>query len=90
MSFLKVRQVTLAGERKTLINLSALAYIQEITPEQDFGWQVGLEPTRALIFLHHKLEPIISLDRPEDLIRQIMANPADGREIPPKLPKKSK
>ncbi|MGD9849960.1 MAG: hypothetical protein AB7T38_01710 [Nitrospirales bacterium] len=90
MSFLKVRQVTLAGERKTLINLSALAYIQEITPDLDLGWQVGLEPTRALIFLHHKLEPIISLDRPEDLVRQITSNPAEGGPPPPKLPKKSK
>ena len=53
MSFLTVRQVTLAGERKTLVNLSALAYIQEIIPEQDFGWQLGMEPTRALIFLNN-------------------------------------
>ncbi len=87
MPFLKVRQVTLAGERKTLINLSALAYIQEIIPEQDFGWQIGLEPTRALIFLHHKLEPIISLDRAEDLVKQITAN---GKETPSKPSKKPK
>ncbi|MDR4493036.1 MAG: hypothetical protein R3B74_01175 [Nitrospirales bacterium] len=90
MSFLTIRQVTLAGERKTLINLSALAYIQEIIPDQDLGWQVGLEPTRALIFLHHKPEPIISLDNPDDLVRQVSVNTADDKQIPPKPSKKPK
>lgn len=90
MSFLTVRQVTLAGERKTLVNLSALAYIQEIIPEQDFGWQLGMEPTRALIFLHHKVEPIISLDRAEDLIKQIAADGKGITATPSKPTKKSK
>lgn len=88
MSFLTIRQVTLAGERKTMINLSALAYIQEILPDQDFGWQIGLEPTRALIFLHHKLEPIISLDRAEDLVKQVTVNGKGVKETPSKPSKK--
>ena len=90
MSFIKFRQITLAGERKTLVHLSALAYIQEINPDQDFGWQIGLEPTRALIFLHHKLEPLISLDSPEDLARQVTVNTSVSKEAEPKLPRKSK
>lgn len=90
MSFVTIRQVPLAGERKILINLSALAYIQEIIPAQDIGWQIGLEPTRALIFLHHKLEPIISLDRAEDLIRQVTGNSANLKDTLPKLSKNQK
>ncbi|MDT7043882.1 hypothetical protein [Candidatus Nitronereus thalassa] len=71
MSFLKIKQVTLAGVRNTFISTSAIAYIQEITPEQDPAWQVGAEPSRTLIFLHQKLEPIISIDNFETIAKQI-------------------
>lgn len=70
MSFLQVRQSTLTGERKTFINAAAIAYLQEIKPDQDLIWQIGVEPSRSLIFLHQKLEPIISLDNFDDLVRQ--------------------
>ncbi|HSF10540.1 MAG TPA: hypothetical protein VLA60_14110 [Nitrospirales bacterium] len=49
MSFLQVRQSTLTGERQTFISASAIAYIQELKPDQDLGWQIGVEPSRALI-----------------------------------------
>ena len=71
MSFLKVRQVTLTGERKTFISSSAIAYIQEINPDQEPGWQVGAEPSRTLIFLHQKLEPIISHDSFTEIAKQV-------------------
>ena len=56
MSFLQVRQSILTGERKTIINAAAIAYLQEIKPDQDLIWQIGVEPSRALIFLHQKLD----------------------------------
>lgn len=89
MSFLRVRQFTLAGERMTLTNLSAFAYIQEIIPDQDFGWKIDLEPRSAHIVLHHRRERIISLDRAEDLARQVAGNPADLKVAHPKPFKKS-
>jgi hypothetical protein len=90
MSFLKIRQATLTGERKAYVSTSAIAYIQELIPDQDITWQVGVEPSRALIFLHQKLDPIISLDLPEDIVKQATAN-IPGTQIPEqKLPKKSK
>ena len=90
MSFLHVRQSTLTGERQTVISASAIAYIQELRSDQDLGWQIGVEPSRALIYLHHKLEPIISLDSSDDLVRQATAN-AQGARVPEqKLAKKTK
>ena len=90
MSFLQVRQSTLTGERKTFINAAAIAYVQEIKPDQDLGWQIGVEPSRALIYLHHKLEPIICLDSSDDLVRQAKANIPGTRVADPKLGKKAK
>ena len=46
------------------------AYVQELKPDQDLGWQIGVEPSRTLIYLQHKLEPIISLDSSDDFVRQ--------------------
>jgi hypothetical protein len=90
MSFLKIRQATLTGERKAFVHLSAIGYIQEIIPDQDISWQVGVEPSRALIYLHHKLDPIISLERPEDIVGQVKNQALDSKQIDPKLSKKSK
>ena len=90
MSFLQVRQSTLTGERKTFINAAAIAYVQEIKPDQDLIWQIGVEPSRALIYLHHKLEPIISLDSSDDLVRQAKANARGVREPEQKSAKKTK
>lgn len=90
MSFLQVRQATLTGERKTFISLSAIAYLQELRPDQDLGWQIGVEPSRALIYLHHKLEPIISLDSSDELVRQAKANTPDVRVTEQKSAKKAK
>jgi len=90
MSFLQVRQSTLTGERQTFISASAIAYIQELKPDQDLGWQIGVEPSRALIYLHHKLEPIISLDSSDDLVRQAKANARGVREPEQKSAKKTK
>jgi hypothetical protein len=73
MSFFQVRQSTLTGERQTFSSASAIAYIQELKPDQDLG-QIGVEPTGALVFLHHKLEPLISLDSSDGLVRQAKAN----------------
>ncbi|GJL70671.1 MAG: hypothetical protein NPIRA06_33060 [Nitrospirales bacterium] len=55
MSFFQVRQSTLTGERKTFISESAIAYGQELKPDQDLGWQISEEPSGALIYLHQKL-----------------------------------
>lgn len=71
MSFLKIRQVTLNGERKTFINASAIAYIQELNPDQEPTWQITEEPSRTLIFLHQKLEPIISYDSIANIAKQV-------------------
>ncbi len=90
MSFLQVRQLTLTGERQTFISASAIAYIQELKPDQDLGWQIGVEPSRALIYLHHKLEPIISLDSSDNLVRQAKAATLGGRVPEQKLAKKTK
>lgn len=90
MSFLQVRQSTLTGERKTFINVAAIAYLQEIKPDQDLFWQIGVEPSRALIFLHHKLEPIISLDHFDDLVRQTTVNTPGARVAESKIAKKAK
>lgn len=90
MSFLQVRQSTLTGERKTFINAAAIAYLQEIKPDQDLIWQIGVEPSRALIFLHHKLEPIISLDHFDDLVRQTTVNTPGARVAEFKIAKKAK
>lgn len=90
MSFLHVRQSTLIGELQTVINASAIAYIQELRSGQDLGWQIGVEPSRALIYLHHKLEPIISLDSSDALVRQATANTQEARVPEQKLAKKTK
>ncbi|WP_342348485.1 hypothetical protein [uncultured Nitrospira sp.] len=90
MSFLQVRQSTLTGERKTFISASSIAYVQELKPDQDLGWQIGVEPSRALIYLHHKLEPIISLDSSDDIVRQTKATPLDVGVPGQKLAKKAK
>ncbi|MCA9468984.1 MAG: hypothetical protein KC643_26570 [Nitrospira sp.] len=90
MAFVKVRQVTLAGERKALINESAIAYVQEISPDQDPMWQVATEPSRSLIHLHHRLDPIISFDTPEELAKQLQAKASDSQLVEPKMAKKSK
>lgn len=90
MSFLQVRQSTLTGERKTFISVLAIAYVQELKPDHDLGWQIGVEPSMALIYLHHKLEPIISLDSCDDLVRQAKANTPSPRVADPKLVKKVK
>lgn len=74
MSFFHVRQSILTRERQTFSSASAIAYIQELKPDQDLGWQIGVEPSGALIFLHHKLEPLISLDSSDGLVRQAKAN----------------
>lgn len=51
MSFLQVGQSTLTGEQQTFISASvAITYIQEFKPDQDLGWQIGVEPSGALIF----------------------------------------
>ncbi|MBA3965535.1 MAG: hypothetical protein H0X47_07145 [Nitrospirales bacterium] len=90
MSFLQVRQSTFTGERKTFISVSAIAYVQELKPDQVLGWQIGVEPSRALIYLHHKLEPIISLDSSDDIVRQTKATTL-GVGVPgQKLAKKAK
>lgn len=90
MSFSQVRQSTLTGERQAFISASAITYIQEFKPDQDLGWQIGVEPSRTLIFLHHKLEPIISLDSSDDLVRQAKANIRGVRVSEQKLAKKTK
>ncbi len=90
MSFLQVRQSTLIGERKTFINAAAIAYLQEIKPDQDLIWQIGVEPSKALIFLHHKLEPIISLDNFDDLVRQTNIDNPGIRVAESKIVKKAK
>lgn len=90
MSFLQVRQSTLTGERQTFISALAIAYIQKLKPDQDLGWQIGVEPSRALIFLHHKLKPLISLDSFDDLVRQAKANIRGVRVSEEKLAKKTK
>jgi len=90
MSFLKIRQATLSGERKAHVSTSAISYVQEIIPDQDIIWQVGVEPSRSLIYLHHRLDPIISLDRPEDIMKQVKANSFDTHTTELKLPKKVK
>jgi len=90
MSFLKIRQATLTGERKGYVSTSAIAYVQEIIPDQDIIWQVGVEPSRALIFLHHKPDPIICLESPEDLVRQLTNLSQTSKPLDPKLPKKAK
>ncbi len=90
MSFLKIRQATLTGERKAYVSTSAISYVQEILPDQDITWQVGVEPSRALIYLHQKLDPIISLDMPEDIVKQAKANFLDGQGAEQIMPKKSK
>ena len=90
MSFLKIRQATLTGERKAYVSTSAIAYIQEIIPDQDITWQVGVEPSKALIYLHHKSDPIICLESPEDLVRQLTNLSQTSNTLDPKLPKKSK
>ncbi len=90
MSFLKIRQVTLTGKRKVYVSMSAIAYTQELIPDQDMTWQVGEEPCRALIFLHQKRDPIICLERPEDIMKQVTVNLPDTQSTEQKLPKKSK
>lgn len=90
MSFLKIRQATLTGERKAFVSTSAIAYVQEIIPDQDIIWQVGVEPSRSLIYLHQKLDPIISLDSPEDIVKQAKAPIPGFQSAEQKLPKKSK
>lgn len=91
MSFSQVRQSTLTGERQAFISASAITYIQEFKPDQDLGWQIGVEPSRALIYLHHKLEAIISLDSSDDdLVRQAKANIQGVRVSEQKLAKKTK
>jgi len=90
MSFLKIRQATLTGERKAYVSTSAIAYVQEIIPDQDIIWQVGVEPSKALIFLHHKSDPIICLESPEDLVRQLTNLSQPSNILDPKLPKKAK
>jgi len=90
MSFLKIRQATLTGERKAYVSTSAIAYIQEIIPDQDIIWQVGVEPSKSLIYLHHKLDPIICLESPEDLVQQLTKLSQNSNMLDPKLPKKSK
>jgi len=90
MSFLKIRQATLSGERKAYVSTSAIAYIQEIIPDQDIMWQVGVEPSRSLIYLHQKLDPIISLDRPEDIVKQVKGTSSDTHITELKSSKKVK
>jgi hypothetical protein len=90
MSFLKIRQTTLTGEWKAYVSTSAISYVQEIIPDQDIIWQVGVEPSRSLIYLHHRLDPIITLDRPEEIMRQVKANLSENQTAKPKLPKKSR
>ncbi len=90
MSFLNIRLATLSGERKAHVSLSAVSYIQEIIPDQDIMWQVGVEPSRTLIYLHHRLDPIISLDRPEDLMKQVKGKSSDTHTTELKSPKKVK
>jgi len=90
MSFLKIRQATLTGERKAYVSTSAIAYVQEIIPDQDILWQVGVEPSKALIYLHHKLDPIICLESAEDLVRQLTNLSQTSNTLDPKFSKKSK
>ena len=91
MSVLKIRQATLTGERQAFVRTSAIAYVQEILPDQDITWQVGVgKLSRALIYLHQNLDPIISLDMPEDIVKQAKANLQDSQGAEQKLPKKSK
>ena len=90
MSFLQVRQSTLTGERKTFISASAIAYVQELNSDQDLGSQIGVEPSRTLIYLHQKLEPIISLDSSDDLVRQAKATTLGVGVAGQKLAKKAK
>jgi len=90
MSFLKILQTTLTGERKAYVSTSASDYVQEILPDQDISWQVGTEPSRALIYLHQKLDPIISLDLPEDIVKQAKGTILDSQSLEQKLPKRSK
>jgi len=90
MPFLKIRQATLTGERKAYVSTSAISYVQEIIPDQDITWQVGVEPSRSLIYLHHRLDPIISLDRPEDIMKQVKDNSSDAHTTELKVPKKVK
>ncbi|HNP61351.1 MAG TPA: hypothetical protein PKM72_10945 [Nitrospirales bacterium] len=90
MSFVQVRQSTLTGERKTFISASAIAYVQELKPDQDLGWQIGVEPSRALIYLHQKLEPIISLDSFDDIVRQTKTTTLGVGVAGQKLAKKTK
>lgn len=89
MSFFQIRQSTLTGERKTFFSESAIAYAQELKPDQDLGWQLGVEPSRSLIYLHHKLEPVISLDCFEDLVRQTKATPPGAGVSGQKVAKKA-
>jgi hypothetical protein len=89
MSFLKIRQATLTGERKAYISTSAIAYIQEIIPDQDIFYRVGVEPSKARLYLHHKLDPIICLESAEDLVRQLTNLSQDSKTLDQKLPKKS-
>ncbi|MGP0592685.1 hypothetical protein ACTRXD_09135 [Nitrospira sp. T9] len=88
MSFLQVRQSTQTGERQTFSSASAIAYIQELKHDQDLGWQIGVDPYRALMYLHHKLEPIISLDSSDDLVRRANPNTRGVRVPQQKLAKK--
>jgi len=90
MSFLKIRQATLTGERTAYVSASAIAYVQEIIPDQDITWQLGTEPSKALIYLHQKLDPIVSLDMPEDIVKQATTNIADSQDSEHQLAKKSK
>ncbi len=90
MSFLKIRQSTLTGERRAYIHESAISYVQEIVPDQDISWQVGVEPSRALIYLQDKIDPIISLESPEDILRQVKNSSLDSKIIDSKMAKKPK
>jgi len=90
MSFLKIRQATLTGGRTAYVSTAAIAYIQEIIPDQDISWQVGVEPSKALIYLHHKIDPIISLESPEDLVRQVKNLSENSKTSDQKLSKKPK
>ncbi|GJL60207.1 MAG: hypothetical protein NPIRA03_30640 [Nitrospirales bacterium] len=53
-----VRQSMLTGERQSFVSASAIAFMQERKPDLDLCRQFGVEPSKALIHLHHKPGPI--------------------------------
>lgn len=58
MSCLTIRQSTLTGDRNAYVSTSSISYVQKIIPDQDIIWQVGVEPSRSLIYMHHRLDPL--------------------------------